>query len=230
MNDVVRYEYAAQIATLTIDDGKANVMSSRMLAALNDALDRAERDEAVVLLQGREGMFSAGYDMAMFGRGAGEIVSTIKAGGQLVERLLGFPRPVIAACTGHAIAQGAFLLLAADVRIGGSGRYKVGLNEVAIGLTIPHYGVEAARLRMPAPWFNHATTTGALYSPQEAHVAGFLDRVVEPEQLKEAVAAEAERLKTLNPEAHRNTKARVRKDALERIREGIEVEFAEAAV
>ena len=225
---IVHYELAEGVATITLDDGKANVMSERMQAEIGAALDRAQADGAVVLLRGRPRMFSGGYDLAMFGRPREEIARTLRAGGELVHRLLGFPRPVVALCTGHAIAQGAFLLLAADVRIGVAGDFKIGLNEVAIGLTMPHYGVEIARLRLSAPWLNHATTTGALYGPVEAERAGFLDSVV-PEEAAFAAALEAARALTrVNAEAHDGTKLRVRRFALEAIRAGIDADFASA--
>jgi enoyl-CoA hydratase len=123
------------------------------------------------------------------------------------------------------VAQGAFLLLAADVRIGAAGDFKIGLNEVAIGLTIPHYGVEIARLRLSPPWFNHATLTGTLYPPHEAQTAGFLDRVVAPDEVLAVASEEALRLTELDMAAHAGTKQRVRGEALRRMREGIDREL-----
>ncbi len=225
-SSLVTYDLGDSIATITMDDGKANVMSERMQHALNEALDRAEADGAVVLLTGRARIFSGGYDMAMFERSRDEIVRTLRAGGELVQRILGFPRPVVAACNGHAVAQGAFLLLAADVRIGAAGAFKIGLNEVAIGLTIPFYGVEIARFRLSPPWFNHATTTGALYLPDQALVAGFLERVVDHPDVLTVAREEARRLTTIDMNAHAGTKQRVRGHALTTIRAGIESEFA----
>lgn len=227
-SSLVTYDLAESIATVTMDDGKANVMSEAMQRALAAALDRAEADGAVVLLSGRPRMFSGGYDTAMFTRSRDEILRTLRMGGELVQRLLGFRRPVVAACNGHAIAQGAFLLLAADVRVGAAGAFRIGLNEVAIGLTIPHYGVEIARLRLTAPYFNHATTTGALYPPDEARAAGFLDRVVEPSEVVALAREEARRLTAIDGSAHAFTKQRVRRHALALMREGIESEFAAA--
>lgn len=225
----VSYAKQGPVATITMDDGKANVMSETMTQALRDAFDRAERDEAVVLLCGREGLFSAGYDLALFQRSAGDVVRTLRMGGELVERVLGFPRPVVAACSGHAIAQGAFVLLAADVRIGAAGAFKVGLNEVAIGLTIPHYGVETARAQLSPPWFDHATVTGTLYPPDQAMTAGFFHRVVDPGEVMAVARAEAERLSAVNMTAHAGTKLRTRGPALARIRDGIERELGEGA-
>ncbi len=227
--DLVSYELAESIATITMDDGKVNVMSLPMMAALNGALDRAETDGAVVLLTGRPRIFSGGYDMALFSRSADEIVATLRAGGNLVQRILGFPTPVVAACNGHAVAQGAFVLLAADSRIGTAGPFKIGLNEVAIGLTIPHYGVEVARMRLSAPWFNHATTTGELYDPTAALAAGFLDRTVDTDELASASRDEAVRLTKLDMSAHLGTKLRVRRHALEQIRAMHDEEFPASA-
>src|SRR5680860_1384478 len=215
------YDLADSIATITMDDGKANVMSLTMLEALADAFDRAEADRAVVVLTGRHGLFSAGYDLAVFDAGAAEIVRTLRAGGDIVHRIMSFPFPVVASCTGHAIAQGAFTLLAADVRIGAAGAFK-------IGLTIPHYGIEAARMRLTPAWCNHATITGAFYSPPDALVAGFLDRVVEAESLHDQTQSEARRLAGIDMTAHAATKLRVRASAIRAVRDGIDREFPAA--
>lgn len=218
MRDLVGYAVDDGIATLTLDDGKANVMSDAMLAALNAALDRAERDRAVVLLSGRPRMFSGGYDLAMFSRSADEVKRTLSAGGNIVHRIFGFPLPIVVACTGHAVAQGAFTLLAADVRVGAAGAFKIGLNEVAIGLTIPHYGIEIARARLTPSWFNHATATGTMYAPPDAATAGFLDRVVDEAAVLDAAREEARRLTKIDLTAHAGTKRRARRHALEAIK------------
>ncbi|MBL1075924.1 crotonase/enoyl-CoA hydratase family protein [Nocardia sp. 2] len=225
MTDLVRYDLTAGTATLTMDDGKANVMTPAMLAALTDALDRAEREAEVVVLTGRPRMFSGGYDLAMFQGPLDEVARTLTAGGELVHRLLSFPLPVVAACTGHAIAQGAFLLLAADVRLGVAGDFRLGLNEVAIGLTIPHYGVEVARHRLTAPGFDRAANTGRLFAPEEAQRLGFLDIVVPAADFDAAVTAEVESLSRIVRSAHAATKLRVRACALAAIRAAVDTEF-----
>ena len=225
MTDTVSYELREGVAHIRMDDGKANVMSERMLSALHAAFERAQLERAVVLLSGRERMFSGGYDLGLFSRDQAEIVRTLRAGGELVERMARFPFPVVIACSGHAVAQGAFTLLAADERIGARGPFKLGLNEVAIGLTIPHYGVELARMRLSAPWFDHATLTGTLYDPEQAQRAGFLDELCEPGELQERALAAARRLCKLDMQAHAATKLRVRGPALARIRDGIDAEL-----
>ncbi|MET7769405.1 crotonase/enoyl-CoA hydratase family protein [Nocardia sp. NPDC005366] len=226
MSDLVGYALEGAVATVTMDDGKANVMSENMIRELTAAMAQAEADRAVVVLTGRPRMFSAGYDLAMFARDPQEIARTLRAGGELVHRLLSFPYPVLALCPGHAIAQGAFVLLAADVRFGVAGDFKIGLNEVAIGLTIPHYGVETARHRLTAPGFDRSTVTGALFTPSEARELGFLDIVVADEdESRNRAYAEAERLAGLDMAAHLGTKLRVRAAVLAAVRSGVDAEF-----
>jgi len=221
----VIYELHNSVAHIRMDDGKANVMNDRMLQALLAALERAEADRAVVLLSGRERFFSGGYDLAMFKRTPDEVVRTLRAGADVVERIAAFPFPVVVACTGHAIAQGAFTMLAADERIGAAGPFKHGLNEVTIGMTIPHYAVEIARMRLSPAWFNHAALTGTLYDPQQAQQAGFLDEVCEPADVLPRARAAAERLTKLDMPSYVGTKQRVRGPALAKLREGIELEL-----
>jgi enoyl-CoA hydratase len=222
---LLSYELVDSIATITMDDGKANVMSAAMLSALAEAFARAESEASVVVLTGKKGVFSGGYDTAMFKSSQAEIMRVVGAGGELVYRILSFPKPVLMACSGHAVAQGAFILLAGDVRIGVSGDRKIGLNEVAIGLTIPFYGIEVARQRLAPAWFNHACVTGALYDPQTALTAGFFDQLVAPDELAAATAVEAKRLASLNSGAHAAVKLRVRQAALLAMRTGLDVEF-----
>lgn len=225
MTEKVRYELRDGIAHVHMDDGKANVMTQDMLEALLGAFDRAEADGAVVMLTGRERMFSGGYDLKMFTQAPAVIVGTLRLGATLVARMADFPLPVLAVCTGHAVAQGAFTLLAADVRLGSTGPFKLGLNEVVIGLTIPHYGVEIARSRLQPSYFQHATITGAMYAPDEALRAGFLDAIHPPDELMARALEEAQRLRKLNMPAHAGTKRRARAGVLQLIRESIESEL-----
>lgn len=202
-----------------MDDGKVNVLSPEMLGELASALDRAEGDEAIVILTGREQTLSAGFDLRTPPERAAEMVG---GGARLAERLLSFPNPVIAACNGNAIAMAAFMLLSSDLRIGVRGDFRIGLNEVAIGLTLPWFGISVARHRLTPPYFDRCTVTGAMLDPEEAVVAGFLDRLVDPGELSGAAIEAAAELKELKRDAYRATKLRVREEALAGVRDGIE--------
>ena len=178
-----------------------------MLGELSADLDRAEADEAVVvILTGARATFSAGFDLRTAAEGWPDDARRRR---RLAERMLSFPRPVVVACTGNAIAMGAFLLLSADHRIGAAGDVKIGLNEVAIGLTLP---VVRDRDRQ-APALRARTTTAAP-SPARCwartrRTAGFLDTLVAPEELHGARAPRP-RLGGRQPAAHAATKLRIR--------------------
>ncbi len=227
MAELARYELEGGIATITMDDGKVNALSIEMLRSVLAALDRAEEDGSVVVLTGRETYLSAGFDLKVFSERPGEIVEMLTLGARLSERVLSFPTPVLVACNGHAIAAGTFALLAADLRIGVEGPYKLGLNEVKIGLTVPLYVVELARQRLSPRDFNRSLTTAHMYSPEEAVPAGLLDRVVPAEELRDVSLAAAEELAELNMEAHAATKLRVRARSLTAVREAIDDELAQ---
>ena len=210
MPQLTTYELDGSIATITMDDGKANALSSAMLDSLGAALDRAEADGAVVILTGRPGRFSAGFDLKTFMSGLEPSVKMLKAGGEFALRLMSFPRPVVIACSGHAVAGGSFPLLAADARIGVDGPFQIGMSEVAIGMTMPYFAIELVRSRLTKNAADRTLVTAQLFSPREAVAAGYLDQVVDPDQLREASVQEATRLAALNPGAHLATKLRVR--------------------
>jgi enoyl-CoA hydratase len=226
MTELVAYELDDHIATIAMDDGKVNAFSIPMLKALHAALDLAERDGAIVILTGREGYFSAGFDLKIFAGGDVEqVIEMLVLGATLAERILGFERPVITACPGHTVAAGAFMALAADLRIGTDGPFKVGLNEVKIGLTVPWFVIELARQRLNPAHFNRAVVSATMYGPAEAVTAGFLDEVVPAGELRSASLAAAAALAELNPQAHTATKLRARGDSLKAIRRAIETEL-----
>jgi enoyl-CoA hydratase len=226
MGKLVSYEHSEGISTITLDDGKVNAMSVPMMQELNAALDQAEKHESVVVLTGRQGVFSAGFDLAVFKQGTEPLLEMLRTGATLNERILSFPFPVVVACSGHAIAMGSFLLMSADVRIGTDGPFRIGMNEVAIGMTLPCFAVEIARQRLTPTYFNRAAILAEMYSPQEAISPGFLDRVVPSAQLLDTARETAAALSKLDMPAHAATKLRVRGTALEALRQAINSEFA----
>jgi enoyl-CoA hydratase len=226
MSELVSYQLEDGIATIGMDDGKVNAFSIQMLGELHEAFDRAEGDGAVVVLTGREGCFSAGFDLKVFAGGDVEqVVEMLRLGATLAERVLGFQTPVLLASGGHTVAAGAFLALAADVRIGVEGDFRVGLNEVQIGLTVPWFVIELARQRLHPGHFSRAVVNAAMYSPKEAVEVGYFDQVVPAGELRGASLQEAARLAQLDRAAHAATKQRARADALAAIRKAIESEM-----
>ncbi len=216
------------IASIKIDDGKVNALSTSLLAAIGAALDEAGAAGAVVVLRGRPGMFSAGFDLGTFKRGFEPTVEMLRAGAAVIDRLLSFPRPVLTVCAGHAYPMGAFLMLAADVRFAAAGPWRIGMNEVAIGLTLPHFAIELARHRLTPPGFARITTA-PMFGPEEAMRLGYLDRVVDAAELDGAVREEAARLRQLDMPSYEGTKARVNERVRTAIRTAVDAELGPAA-
>jgi enoyl-CoA hydratase len=215
MSDLIAYHLEDGIATLTLNNGKVNAISPDVIAAFNAALDQATEDRAVVIITGQPGILSGGYDLKVMTAGPKEAVGLVTAGSTLARRLLSHPFPVVVACPGHAVAKGAFLLLSADYRIGVDGPFSIGLNEVQIGMTMHHAGIELARDRLRKSAFHRSVINGEMFNPQSAVDAGFLDKVVSAQELQDAAREAARQLQKINMKAHKNTKLKVRKALLE---------------
>ncbi len=224
MSDLISYQLEDGIATLTISNGKVNAISPDVIAAFNTALDQAEADRAIVIITGQPGILSGGYDLKVMTSGPQNAINLVAAGSTLARRMLSHPYPIIVACPGHAVAKGAFILLSADYRVGVEGPFSIGLNEVLIGMTMHHVGIELARDRLRKNFFNRSVINGEMFNPQQALEAGFLDAVVAPEELMNAAKAMATQLKKVNMTAHKNTKLKTRKAFLEILDAAIELD------
>ena len=224
MSDLISYQLEDGIATLTLNNGKVNAISPDVIAAFNAALDQAVQDRAVVIITGQQGILSGGYDLKVMTSGPQNAVALVTAGSTLARRMLAHPFPIIVACPGHAIAKGAFILLSADYRIGVEGPFNIGLNEVQIGMTMHHAGIELARDRLRKSAFHRSVINGEIFNPEGAVDAGFLDKVVPAEQLMATAVAAAQQLKKINMTAHKNTKLKVRKALLETLDKAIELD------
>ena len=205
MSEAVSYELDGGVAVITIDDGKANAISHEVIKGLHEALSKADGTATAVLLVGRPGRFSAGFDLSVMTSGTDPMRNLVRAGAGLLLRLFMYPMPVVVACTGHALAAGALVLLASDERIGAEGEFKVGLNEVAIGMGLPHFAIELARYRMPPAQLDSALL-GDVFPPAAAVTAGYLDRVVPAADLLDVAKETAIRRSALRTGAVRHSK------------------------
>lgn len=231
MSSPVSFELHDDVARVTMDDGKANVMSLAMLESLHAAFDRAAHGAAVVVLRSsRPGIFSAGFDLKVLASGdvAGSL-AMVRSGAELALKLLSFPAPVLSLCAGHAFPMGAFLMLASDVRIGTDADYRIGFNEVAVGIALPTFALELGRSRLHPAWLSRSATTGEMFSPRDAVTAGFLDRVVPPAELDANVAATIDALKRIHLPSHAIVKQRLRAPAIAAMRAAIDAELTVAA-
>lgn len=215
------------VLTITMDDGKANALSPAMFVELNEAFDRAATDDiAAVVLAGRPGRFSGGFDLAVLGGGRDEAMGMLRAGFGLAERVLSFPKPVVMACTGHSLAMGSFLMLSGDYRVGAAGDFKIQANEVAIGLPVPDPALAILRYRLTAPAFDRAVGLAEIFTPETAVAAGYLDQIVEPDEVVPTAQHLADGFAaTLDPSAHAISKVRARENVLRELGAAIAADF-----
>lgn len=207
----------ADIAHIALDDGKVNAMSAEMLQEIGGHLDRARASARVTIISGRPGIFSAGFDMPTFANGLDPSRRMMAAGIHAIVAMLSHPHPIVVACTGHAYPMGAFLMMCADDRYGARGDYNIGMNEVAIGLTVPRFALALAEHRLSRAGYS-AVATGTLFSPDDAVAAGYLDHVVDADRVGAHAQAAAERLLSINLQSYAATKQRMNAEIVETMR------------
>ncbi len=222
MSTIVTYTHKDGVATIAMDDGKANALGTSVWAELNAALDKAEAKNAIVVLTGREGMFSGGFDLKEIGNGPQDALVLTSLGSRFARRIMAYPRPVILAATGHTIAMGAFLALACDYRMIKEGKFKTGLNETLIGMTMHNFGIELGRYRLTNQYFNRCVINAEIFGPKDAVRAGFFDRVVPEDQWDMTIAGAAQMFGQLNETAFKGTKLRARKAIFKILDQAIE--------
>ena len=222
MGEIATWELIDHVAVITMDDGKVNVFGPDMIAALNGHLDRAAEEAKVVLLTGRPGLFSGGFDLRVI-RGDDEAVARnmTRGGARLLMRLYGLPQPLVIASTGHAVALGALCLLTGDYRIAAAGDFRIGLNETAIGLALPPFAAMLAEDRLSKRHLARATLGATMFSPEDALDAGFVDDVVSAEKLGETALDVARQMVDLDGSAFAATKRGMRGAAIDRILAGL---------
>ena len=225
MNEFVNYQSEKNYIIITIKNGKANAISSEVIDGLHKSLDQAEKENKVVILTGQNGIFSAGFDLKVMTKSPESAKELVTKGSQLSLRMLSFSQPIIIACSGHAIAKGAFLLLSSDYRIGIEGDFKIGLNEVMIGMTMHNAGIAIAKARLSEVYLNRSVNNAEIYNPKDALKAGFLDMIVPDAHLLPTAIKVAEMFSKLNKKAHAETKLKVRKQHLLDLETAIELDL-----
>lgn len=229
MSGPVTYSHDDSVAVIRMNDGKVNALGPTMQQALNEALDQADRDSAgALVIAGNERVFSGGFDLKILTSGQVQpAIDMLRGGFELSYRLLSYPKPVVMACTGHAIAMGAFLLCSGDHRVAAHA-YNIQANEVAIGMTIPYAALEILQLRLTQSAYQQSAGLAKIFFGETALAAGFVDEIVLPEMVLDRAEEAAREFAGLNHQAHAATKLRARADALKAIRagiDGIEAEF-----
>ena len=228
-SDVLTISRAADgaVVLITIDDGKANALGQAPLQALTTAIRDAASSGAIIVIAGRTGILSAGFDLTvMRGKDRQAISDMTGAGIELLCTMLETPTPVVVACTGHALALGGLILLAADLRIGAAGNSKIGLVELSAGVALPYFGVAIAKARINPSSQAFALFSATTFSPTEAERVGFLDVVVEPDAVVTTAVDRAAVLGGFNKRAYASTKAEMWGELVAGIRERTATDLA----
>lgn len=227
----VNFQILGDVAVVDFDDGKANVLTHEVLGQLEDALDVAQADARALVIVGREGKFSAGFDLSVMTAGPDQARDLLARGARLGLRLFEFPIPVVLGVTGHALAMGGILLCCADVRIAGEGPFKIGLNEVRIGMPVPRFAVEICRSRLTPAAFTQAMHLATVYDPQTAAVAGFVDEVVPVAEVRDrALEVATELASSLHLGPFRITRTNTRGATAARLRDSLAEDLGEFTV
>jgi len=221
----VHYELRDHVAVLRLDDGKANALSYASMDALEAALDRAEKEARAVVLTGRHGRFCAGFDLQEMMAGPDRARALVTRGADLLLRCYMLPLPFVTAGSGHALAGGALLLLTGDYRLTASGAYRIGLNEVQIGLPVPVLAMELARDRLNPSHLTASTLFATVVDPDKALVAGWVDEVADDASVLEKAVVHARRFAELNSNAYAQTKLTMREKTVRYIRETLPLDM-----
>ncbi len=181
---------------VTMDDGKVNALNKSKLDSLVATLSECAADQIPVVIRGRKGIWSAGFDLKGFAAGPEIALAQLQAGKDAILAILRHPAPVLTVCEGHAYPMGAFLMLAADHSIGIEGAFVTGMNESAIGMALPNYPMILSAARLNASG-RKAVATARMFSPQEAREVGYFDDVTAPDDLEAHVIKVLDELKGL---------------------------------
>jgi len=203
---VLHIQFHDAVAEIRMDRPPANALNREFVEHLLAALETARMDGAhVIILTGRPGMFSAGLDVPeLLGQDRRQVEAFWGRFFSLTRQLAASPVPVIAAISGHAPAGGAVLALQCDWRIGVSGKYKIGLNEVQVGLPVPSTILLCLEEVVGPRLARRLATRAELLVMDEAVAIGLVDELVAPEELLDTALKRANELLAL-PQVAMNT-------------------------
>ncbi|URQ69528.1 crotonase/enoyl-CoA hydratase family protein [SAR86 cluster bacterium] len=223
MEKLATLESKDDVSIITIDDGKANVFSKNMIDAFNECLDNVPTDKGSLIITGREGMFSAGFDLKVISSGDIEKIRDMTLNGfKLLARIFSFPRPVLAACSGHGIALGTFLLCCCDYRIGIKGEYMVGANEMRTNMVIPTPILELIKFRVTQSYKYRAVLGGEMFALEDATKTGIIDEITESNNLMNTAMEKAKDLSTMGNPSYSLTKELFIAETLKKINDAID--------
>ena len=216
---MIDLEKHGDITVMRLNAPPVNALDREVLLAITATLQEIEDSEArAVVLTGTGAAFSAGADLfRVLNEGDDYLRTSLAALTEAFGTLFRFPRPVVAAVNGHAIAGGAVLVCASDHRISAAGPHKIGFAELRVGVPFPAWALEIARFGTRPANFQEVIYFGRSYDPGGAYARGLIDEIVEPDQLMERALSTAERLAAIPPVTFRLMKEALRRPTIERV-------------
>lgn len=221
MGIISRHDEEGGIATLTLDDGKLNALNAEVFRELSAAVDDCA-DATAVVLAGREGVFTAGLNTKELADITPEgLTELLDVFGRTVMQVWAHPRPVVAACTGHAIAAGTMLAMAADHAVAAEGDFRWGLTETQIGFPLPDFAIQLSRHNVRSDRLEDLLLPGKVVEATTAVEVGFADELAEPGEVLTRATTKARELASLPSEAYATTKRRLRGSTIRGVLAGL---------
>jgi enoyl-CoA hydratase len=221
------------VAVVTMNHGKANALDVELCEAIAAEFDRLRAAPAkAVVLTGQGRMFSAGVDLVRMSEGGAPYVRRfLPALHRLYEAVFFFPKPVVAAINGHAVAGGCVLQCCADKRIAARDGGRIGVTELLVGVPFPPLAFEVMRFATPPRYLADGMFSGATFAPDVALTRGLVDELADAPALLDRAVAAAETFAALAPPAFAQTKQQLRQGAADAVeRHGKRVDEASAEV
>ncbi len=213
-------------AIVQLDRSPVNAINTEMVDELRETFHRLQEDKSIsgVILTGKKHFFSAGFDLIeLYDYDRKQIRDFWTDFFVLMVELVAFPKPLVAAITGHSPAGGCVLGFCTDYRIMAQGDYKTGMNEIAVGIVVPD-----SLFKLYSYWIGNRRaylflTEGRLFSPEEAFMYQLIDEIASPDNVLSCAEEKMKTYLNLDPEAWQKSKMHLRHDLVASLRVDFEV-------
>jgi len=206
-----------RLAIITLSRGKSNALNREMITELDDMLNNISTDPAIggVMIAGQDNFFSAGLDLIeLYSYTEDEARSFWDLFLKFIANITAFRKPIVAAINGHSPAGGCVIALACDTRVMAEGKFIIGLNEVPVGIIVPHSIFELYSFWLGKANASRSLLEGKLFTPEEALAIGLVDEVVKQESIMTAAERRVRKYMAFESNTWQQSKVNIRKDLI----------------